>query len=169
MICNIVDLEKRRYRWRSINAVIDAPARMPQVYENAVVAIKECDRVDECKTWADKMEALASYARQALDDTLLKLATRIQARVGELLKEIEPSKGGRPAKETYRGAPISSRSQAARDAGLSTDQKNAALRVASIPPAEFEAAVESDKPPTVTELAQTVRRAFLELCRFCLR
>jgi hypothetical protein len=38
----------------------------------------------------------------------------------------------------------------ARDAGLSTDQKNTALRVASIPPEEFEAAVESDKPPTET-------------------
>jgi hypothetical protein len=46
------------------------------------------------------MEALASYARQAHDDTLLKLATRIQARamqrVGELLKEIKPNKGGAP-------------------------------------------------------------------------
>jgi hypothetical protein len=40
------------------------------------------------------------------------------------------------------------RTQAATDAGLSRNQKNTALRVTSIPPDEFEAAVESDKPPT---------------------
>jgi hypothetical protein len=140
--------------------VIDAPARMPALYQHAVVAIKECDQVDECKTWADKMEALASYARQAHDDTLLKLATRIQGRamqrVGELLKEIKPSKGGRPRNgETSAGAHTSlTRTQAATEAGLSDHQRKTALRVASIPPAEFEAAVESDKPPTVTELAE---------------
>jgi hypothetical protein len=88
------------------------------------------------------MEALASYARQAHVDTLLKLATRIQARamqrVGELLKEIKP-----PTRFT--------RMQAAHEAGLSERQKNTALRVASIPPEEFEAAVESEKPPTETQ------------------
>jgi hypothetical protein len=105
---------------------------------------------------ADKMEALASYARQAHDETLHNYAKRIQGRAvrrtGELLKEIEPSKGRQPENV---GAPLRfTRSQAAREAGLSTDQRNTALRVASIPPAEFEAAVESDKPPTVTELAE---------------
>jgi hypothetical protein len=139
-------------------AVIDAPARMPALYQHAIVAIKECDQVDECKTWADKMEALASYARQAQDDTLLKLATRIQARamqrVGELLKEIKPAQGRRTDLQPHAGANIKSRSEAAREAGLSDRQKNTALRVASIPPDEFEAAVESDKPPTVTELAE---------------
>jgi hypothetical protein len=102
---------------------------------------------------AGRISTLASYARQAHDETMLKLAMRIQGRamrrVGELLKEIKPSKGGRPTEETYVGADIGlSRSEAARQAGLSDRQKNTALRVASIPPAEFEAAVESDKPRT---------------------
>jgi len=42
--------------------------------------------------------ALASYNRQAKDETLLKTAVRIQSRAitraGELIEQIEPSKGG---------------------------------------------------------------------------
>ena len=49
------------------------------------------------------------------------------------------------------------RSQAARAAGLSRDQKREALRLARIPEAEFEAAIEYPKPATVTELAQRCR------------
>jgi len=75
-------------------------------------------------------------------------------RAGEILKEIEVSKGGRPAKETRDGAGPSSRTQAATDAGLSERQKDTALRVASVPREEFERVVESDNPPTVTELAE---------------
>jgi hypothetical protein len=61
-------------------------------------AIAECSRIDECQTWADKAEAMASYAKQSKDDSLRKMADRIQARAirrcGELLKQIEPAKGG---------------------------------------------------------------------------
>jgi hypothetical protein len=42
------------------------------------------------------------------------------------------------------------RAQAAAEAGLSKRQKETALRLASIAPEEFEAAVESDTPPTET-------------------
>ncbi len=66
--------------------------RLPQSYEKARAQLAECYRVDECQDWADKMEALASYARQSRDEELLKTAGRIQGRavrrVGELLKEI---------------------------------------------------------------------------------
>ena len=46
------------------------------------------------------------------------------------------------------------RSEVAKDAGLSERQKVTALRVASVPQPEFEAAVESENPPTVTQLAE---------------
>ncbi len=40
-------------------------ARLPRTYEAAKAALSECQQVDECKDWADKAAALASYARQA--------------------------------------------------------------------------------------------------------
>lgn len=131
-----------------------AGARLPVVYEAAKTALSECNRIDECKDWSDKAEALASYAKQAQDSELRKMADRIQARAhrrcGELLEEIEPAAN----QHTARGDAPPSRSAAAREAGLSRDQKRTALRVARIPSEEFEAAVESDDPPTVTELSE---------------
>src|SRR2546425_925580 len=69
----------------------DAP--LPTAYEAAKRALAECTKIDECADWANKARALASYARQAKDETLQKHATRIQARAirrcGELLKEFD--------------------------------------------------------------------------------
>ena len=55
------------------------------------------------------------------------------------------------------GAHTISRSEAAREAGLSKHQKDTALRVANVAPEVFEALVESDAPPTVTALADMGR------------
>ena len=49
-------------------------APLPVKYEHARAALAECQSVDECQTWAKKAEALASYARQADDDSLEKMA-----------------------------------------------------------------------------------------------
>ena len=133
-------------------------ARLPATYEAARTQLAECERIDECKSWADKAEALKSYAKQANDDALRLMAERIQLRAvrrcGELLKAIEAGVGGRPSK-THTGTGTSfTRSDAARDAGLSKRQKDTALRVANVPDDEFEQAVESDEPPTKSELAE---------------
>jgi hypothetical protein len=131
-------------------------ARLPEVYANAKVALQACVKLDECQTWANKAEAMASYARQSEDDEMRKMADRIQARAvkrcGALLQEIKPSPGRQ--KESGGTLPRFSRTQAARDAGMSDDQRKNALRVAKIPDAEFESAVEGDNPPTVTALAE---------------
>ena len=138
-----------------------AHAKLPKTYEHAKTALEECSNLDECRDWAKKAEALASYAKQAGDDSLRKMADKIQARAirrcGQLLGEIEANQGGRPTK--LGGAPPQvSRSQAAREAGMSREQKQTALRVANVPTDTFEAAVESDDPPTVTALAHQGRR-----------
>ncbi len=136
-------------------------ARLPASYEAARMALSECSRIDECQSWADKAEAMASYAKQAKDESLRKLADRIQARAirrcGELLKQIEPANG---ANQNIRdGADRKvTRSSAATDAGLSERQKVTALRVASIPDEDFESQVESDSPPTITAPTPIVRR-----------
>lgn len=134
-------------------ADIDA-ARLPAAYVAARDALAACDRIDECRAWADRAHALASYARQARDDTLLNYARRIQARavarVGALLRAV-PNATGRRSDLHPNASPT--RAQAARAAGLSRGQARDAIRIATIPRRVFEAAVESPRPPTITALA----------------
>jgi hypothetical protein len=131
-------------------------AKLPAAYEGAKVALAECTRLDECQNWADKAEALAAYAKQAQDEQLRKMADRIQARAirrcGELLQQIQAASGRRTDLEPSPGAPT--RSEAAREAGLTRHQHHTAIRVARVPDPEFEEAVEGDDPATVTELAE---------------
>ena len=56
-------------------------AEFPAKYEAAKVALRECDSVDECASWPDKLAALASYARQSNDKSLERMALRIMARL----------------------------------------------------------------------------------------
>lgn len=132
-----------------------ANAPLPATYEAAKTALAQCSNIDECQDWADKAEAMASYARQAADETLRKLADRIQARavrrLGELLKQYD----GRGNNQHSGDAPTKlSQREAASLAGISKDQTVTAVRVANIPLDRFEAAVESKNPPTVTKLAE---------------
>lgn len=140
----------------SLPATINkAHARLPETYEAAKTALATCTRIDECQDWADKALALASYARQADDDTLVNHARRIQARavrrVGELLRQLD----GRGQHRKRDGAVLSSISQraAASAAGIGERQRKTAVNVANVPVEQFDAAVDSDAPPTVTELA----------------
>ena len=143
-----------------------AKANLPQSYENARLALSECVRVDECKGWADKAAALASYAKQAEDTELEKMAGRIRARAmrraGELLKQIEPAsggdRGGGRGNQGEGSRPLVSRKEAARSAGLSDHQQKTAIRVANVPEQSFNEQVESDNPPTVTTLAEQGRK-----------
>lgn len=132
----------------------DAP--LPHTYEAARQALEECSRVDECKDWADKAAALASYARQADDDELYQMARRIQGRAvrraGELLKAFNKGVGRPKGGNGVAAGPISQR-DAANEAGMSKRQEKQAVRIANLPEDDFEAAVESDHPPTVTVLA----------------
>jgi hypothetical protein len=134
-------------------------AKLPASYQDAKTALAECTRIDECQEWADKAEALASYAKQAQDDEMRRMADRIQARAirrcGELLNAIKAASGARTDLEPGVGTPT--RSGAARDAGLSRHQYHTAVRVSRVPDLEFEAAVEADDPLTVTALADKGR------------
>jgi hypothetical protein len=134
-----------------------ADARLPTTYQQAKAQLAKCVSVDECKDWADKAAALASYARQAEDEELETFARRIRLRAltrcGELLKEIEPKHTGRPSRNGAGSVP-NSRKSAAATAGLSERQRKTALRLASVPKQKREELIESDKPPTVDELAK---------------
>src|SRR5260370_3228084 len=123
---------------------------------------------DECKDWADKAAALASYAKQAEDETLFKNAMMIKGRavrrMGELLKDIEPKPGARTDRVLVTVGPrnrLVAEPRDATDPRLKTRQSVAdaagrqtkeALRIASIPKREFEKAIEAEKPPTLIVL-----------------
>ena len=115
----------------------------------------ECNRIDECKDWSDKAQALASYARQSEDTEMEKTAMRIRARAirrcGELLKEIDKATGAHLKRDAT--VPLS-RKEAAEDAGLSARQAKQAIRVSNVPNEIFTEQIESETPPTITSLAQ---------------
>ncbi len=140
------------------NASVLAHTRLPAAYEVAKLSLANCDKMDECQNWADKAEALASYAHQSKDDTLQQHAIRIQARairrVGILIKQIPSGNGARDGKRRDGADTPLTRTQAETDAGLSARQRNTALRVASVDEVEFEAAIESTAPPTVAKIAE---------------
>lgn len=132
-------------------------ASLPQTYQAAQAALAQCSQVDECKDWADKAAALASYAKQADDHELERMAQRIRARAirraGELLKQIEPKHGANQNISEGDHTKVLTRDSAARDAGMSKHQQVQATRVANIPEHEFDAQVDSAKPPTLSQLA----------------
>jgi hypothetical protein len=135
-----------------------AGALLPKNYERACAALTELARIDECQQWADKAEALRSYARQADDPTLLNHSMRIKARAvrrcGELLAAVAPA----PGRIKEGALPNFGRSAAADEAGISEHQRKEALRVAAVPPEQFNAMVEAANPPTVSELANIGRK-----------
>lgn len=138
-------------------AIPPSQAKLPKTYEAAREALATCQSIDECKDWADKAAALASYAKQAEDETLLKMAARIKARAtrraGELLTQID-AQGKRTDLQPGMGDHTKlSQSDAAREAGMSKHQQVQAVRIAAIPEPDFDRQVESQKPPTLTQLA----------------
>ena len=147
----------------NLSLVTPAQAKLPATYENAKRALEQCADIDECQEWANKAEALASYARMADDETLMKMATRIKARAirraGELLKQVDGRGGDRSksdAGDTY------AQSDLAADAGMSKRQQVTAVRLANVPAEDFDRQVEGDNPPTITSLAEqgTQKRDF---------
>lgn len=141
-----------------IAPISPSQARIPQTYANAKSALYTCASIDECQEWADKAAALASYAKQAEDEELMKMAIRIRdraiRRAGELLKQIEPKHGANQNIADGGDSKVLTRTDAARDAGMSERQQVTAIRVANVPADEFERQVEGPTPPTVTALAK---------------
>jgi hypothetical protein len=139
-----------------------AAARLPATYEQAKVALASCAKIDECQEWANKAEALASYAKMADDDALRTMADRIQARavrrMGELLKQFD-GRGGDRSKKNGAVPSAPTQRQAADKAGISERQRKTAVAVANVPSKRFEEAVEKRKPPTVTALAEMGKQA----------
>jgi len=140
----------------NIDDIDTTTAKLPSRYHAAKAALRDCTAVDECMEWADKASALASYAKQAHDDELERMAKRIRARAlrraGELLKQIEPGQGARDGKRGMGDHTPLYREDAAREAGMSKHQQVTATRIANVPEDDFEEMVESGL--TATKIAE---------------
>jgi hypothetical protein len=130
-----------------------ANAPLPATYEAAKKALAACANIDECQDWANKAEAMASYARMAKDETLRKMADRIQGRAVRRLGDLLKLYDGRGNNQHGEGA-LPTQKEAAAAAEISEHQRKQAVRVSNVPQAEFEAALEADEPATVTKLAE---------------
>jgi hypothetical protein len=141
-----------------IHSLNISSAPLPVAYENAKMAIYQCNELDECKDWSDKAQALASYARQSGDEELEKMSKRIRTRAirrcGELLKLFD-GRNGQNLPNTKRGSDSPfSKTEMGESVGLSSDQVKQANRIANIPEREFDRQLESDDVPTLTALAK---------------
>jgi hypothetical protein len=139
-----------------------AETGFPVSYEEARQAIAKCESPFECRTMADQAAAMAVYARMRDDTDLLNRAVRLQAwaarRWGELDKELNPDR----RQENLKQNQTPDRKAHARPIGETvplTDgtteyQRKISRRLAAIPEPEFSRQVESENPPTVTQLAE---------------
>jgi len=144
-----------------IDEIKSKEVAIPITYQKAIVAIQECNKIDEAKEWTDKMSALALYYKQSRDETLIKYAKRIQyrakRRMGELLKQYDGRGGDRKTEDFKRGLepPFeNSVNSVSSSIGLSSDQTKEAVRFANVPKDKFEEIIESDNIPTQKEVAE---------------
>jgi hypothetical protein len=88
----------------------------------------------------------------------MRIQSRAVRRCGELLKTFDarPKNG---AKQSVGAPTLVSQRDAANGAGLSKHQQVTAVRVANVPEEQFKDAIESDRPPTVSKLAQIGKKA----------
>ena len=131
---------------------------LPSNYQNAIVALKQCDEIDEVKDLKDKMAAATLYYKQSKDIRLLNYATRIklqaERRLGVLLEQFN-NQGKRNDLELMDiNDHKLSKKEVSKSIGLSERQTKEAIRLANIPEQKFEELIESDKVPTASQLAE---------------
>lgn len=124
-------------------------AKLPVNYQAARTAISQCARIDECKDWQDKAAAIASYARQVNDKSMMEAAQRImlraRERLGELLLEYRNGSG--------RANDPSARHKIAEQHGISKSQAASSIAIARVPKQVRDELIERSPPIGVSQLA----------------
>lgn len=128
--------------------------------DNAKREIAAAKTVGEALELRNKAEAVRQYAAAAKDTELISVANefklRCERRLGEMLKEIELSQGGRPARaEKPVEAP---RPVSLRDLNISKDLSSKAQKLAEIPTPKFEQVIAKAKDEKRELTRQTVER-----------
>lgn len=116
-------------------------ATLPATYEAAKKALAVCVKFDELKDMADKHSAIAHYAKQIQDKTLLHYAERVYARalarIGDLLSEL-------PAKQ---------RKETAEQYGLKQTDVDHAVRISHLSTRARDTLIDKDPPASKQELS----------------
>jgi hypothetical protein len=125
-------------------------------YDAMCRAIAEAYEVDEVKDIRDKALALEIYARQAknvdAERDACEIRLRAERRAGQLLKEMEKAKGGRPAKTASTAEGVSTLA----DRGVSEGQSHRWQKLADVPEDQFEAALGGSAKPTTGGILASV-------------
>ncbi len=127
-------------------------AKLPALYSQAIRILAECESVDECRRWNAQAEAIASYYRQAHDETLVALAQRIKLRawrrIGELIGEADRTIDN--ATEMPMGGQAKRTGTVLGEAsGLNPHEIRNARKIARIDSEKFERMTESPAPPSM--------------------
>src|SRR6185437_1386632 len=124
-----------------------ADAQLPVEYEIACKALAACSSIDEAKTWADKSDALAAWAKIYKSDRAALEARRLKLHayrpMGELARELRPQRRASKGRGTLPGP-----RSLLLEHGLTTTQAQLVARVSNLPESEFEALVMRPIPPT---------------------
>lgn len=120
---------------------------LPPLYQQAKEALDLCAQTDECAEWVRKMDAFASYYRQANDKSLFNLAKRIRLRAirrcGELFLE--------------SGDTVSAH---ARNNSVSEATLRIGCKLATLSEDNFEQEISADPPPTPDKLAGIIKSKY---------
>jgi hypothetical protein len=119
-------------------------------YDTMCQAIAEAYEVDEVKEIRDRAAALEHYSRQAhnveAERQCCEIRLRAERKAGELLRQMDKAKGGRPSEKTPS---VAEGVSTLRDLGISEKQSSQWQRLAAVPEPQFEAALAGpDKPTT---------------------
>lgn len=125
-------------------------------YDAMCHAIAAAYEVDEVKDIRDKARAIEVYSRQARNTEAERQACEIRLRAerkaGQLLREREMAKGGRPTETPNKASEVST----LREFGISHKQSSDWQRLAEVPDEDFEVALQAERPTTSGIIASHV-------------
>lgn len=127
---------------------------VPIQYEAALKSLQECVTLDEAKTWSDKADALAAWARIYRNDEVGRKAKQLKLhayrRMGALAGELRPRKsGGRYRDGKFCGG-FPGPTSLLKESGLSPNQARDARRLAKISQEKFDGYIERAHIPSPT-------------------
>lgn len=136
---------------------------VPLEYEEAVKSLAACVGLDDAKTWSDKADALAAWAKIYHDDKITRQAKELKLhayrRMGELAREIQPRKS------TFRKGTTPGPQALLEESGLTKSQAGAAIGLAKLTDGRFNELLASPKvpAPTIAVRSLSENRIWLEI------